>query len=72
MEIWTDGMLWALAEKVHARAEVLRVRAAPAPVQAELPLGPGGNVVTLKLRPRKPLSTADSLASSITSKPPSS
>jgi len=45
MERWTDGLLWALAEKLSGRIEGAAAHAKPPPLQAELPLGPGGNVV---------------------------
>lgn len=45
MNEWTDGMLWALAEKVRARAKGAVNAATLPPKQQELALGPGGNVI---------------------------
>jgi len=50
MNKWTDGKLWALAERLSAEIEAIRTARKPPPVQAELPLGPGGNVIALRAR----------------------
>lgn len=50
MREWDEVALWALAETLSARIDVIRAGGRPKLAvarQGELPLGPGGNVVDL-------------------------
>lgn len=53
MDEWTDGMLWALAKKVRARAREEPPNINREPVQSDLPLGYGGNVIELRRREKE-------------------
>lgn len=64
MPKWTREMLIALADEVCARADaadaaekLLKGR----PEQHELPLGPGGNVLPFRPRPRAPSDAGSAL-----------
>jgi hypothetical protein len=50
MKGWDEVALWALAETLSARIDVIRAGGGQRPAvakQGELPLGPGGNVVDI-------------------------